>query len=104
MGKINVFIKDPCKPPRNVWISNTLKNLQSIVGGYIETVTLASDFVVICDEEGRLKGKEHNCILCGIDFVGTIILAGVDDEKFANVPMNYRKAKEMLPQLWEVEA
>lgn len=34
--------------------------LQSIVGGYIEVVSLHDGRLVVCDEEGKLKGKERN--------------------------------------------
>lgn len=36
-------------------IENTLEALQHEVGGYIETLTLTSDLVLIMDEEGCLK-------------------------------------------------
>ena len=35
--KIKVIVKDPGKPARVVWISNTLENLQRTVGGRIMT-------------------------------------------------------------------
>ena len=35
MGKISVLIKEPGRPPRHVYISNTLENLQSYVGGIL---------------------------------------------------------------------
>lgn len=53
--KISVIIKEPDKKPRHVYISNTLENLQKTVGGYIEVITLCSDLVVICNEEGKIK-------------------------------------------------
>lgn len=68
--KISVLIKEPGKAPRHVNISRTLYNLQKTVGGYIETVTLCSDLVIICNEEGRMKGLPHCCKICGVDFVG----------------------------------
>lgn len=83
-------------------ISDTLENLQKTVGGYIETVTLFSDLVVICDEEGRIKGKPHCCNICGVDFCGTVILAGVDGDEFADIPCEFADFKRMFPQLWEV--
>ena len=85
MGKIGVIIKEPGRVPRHVNISNTLENLQKTVGGYIETVTMCSDLVVICDEEGRIKGKPHCCNIGGVDFCGTVILAGVDGDEFADI-------------------
>ena len=102
MGKIGVIIKEPGRVPRHVNISDTLENLQKTVGGYIETVTLCSDLVVICDEEGRIKGKPHCCNIGGVDFVGTVILAGVDGDEFADIPCEYGDFKRLFPQLWEV--
>lgn len=83
---ISVLIKEPGKKPRRESIPNTLEALQKVVGGYIETVTFASDVVIICNEEGRLKNLPYNCNLFGIPFVGTIIFAGVDGEDFADLP------------------
>lgn len=101
MYKIKVLIKDPGKKPRSVSISHRLENLQKIVGGYIETVTFAEDLVIICNEEGRLQGLPYNCDICGVSFVGTIIFAGINGDEFADVPMSYSEAKEILPQLWK---
>jgi hypothetical protein len=74
------------------WISNTLPNLQKHVGGHIETVTLPGGVVVICDEEGRLKGKPHNCTVfpgaySAVEFVGDIVVCGVDGDDFADIAM-----------------
>ena len=66
------------------------------MGGYIETVTLAFDLVIICDEEGRLKGKEYNCTVCGVSFVGDIIVAGVQGDEFADLPLDYETMKSFL--------
>ena len=85
--KISVLRKAPGKAPERIEIENTLEALQWEVGGYIEAVTLpGKGAVVICDEEGRLKGKPANCRVCGILFVGTILIAGVDGEEFTDVP------------------
>lgn len=101
MKKIKVLIKDPGKKPRSVAVSNSLENLQKHVGGYIETVTIASNAVIICNEEGRLMGLPHNCNICGVDFVGTIIFAGVKGDNFVDFPADYQAAKKLFPQLWE---
>lgn len=102
MAKIGVIIKEPGRVPRHVNISDTLENFQKTVGGYIEIVTLCSDLVVICDEEGRIKGKPHCCNIGGVDFVGTVILAGVDGDEFADIPCRYGDFKRLFPQLWEI--
>lgn len=101
--KIRVLTKRPGQVPRSTWIENSLKNLQNYVGGYIETVTHAADCVVICDEEGRLNGKEYNCTICGVDFVGDIIICGVKEDEFADLPIEYNEAKKIFRNLWRQE-
>lgn len=102
--KISVLIKDPGKKPRHVHIENSLKNLQQTVEGRIETVTLASDTVIICNEEGRLLGLPYNCCFCGLDFVGTIVLAGVEGEDFGDLPGDFKTWKRLFAELWEDQA
>lgn len=102
-NKISVFIKEPGKVPRHVNISATLENLQKVVGGYIETVTLADDFVVICNEEGRLLGLEPCCEVCGINFVGPVIFAGRYGDDFCDVPIGFDELRREFPDLWDVK-
>lgn len=45
--------------------SYTLTEMQHYVGGYIETVSLGNDKVLIVDEEGKLQGKLPNMIATG---------------------------------------
>ncbi len=78
--------KKPGCAPEIIEVENTLKALQTEVGGYIETVTIASDAVVICNEEGRLCGLPYNCRFVGVDFVGTILVVGRDRDEFCDVP------------------
>lgn len=99
--KISVLIKEPGKSPRHVWISNTSENLQKTVGGYIESVTLATDMCIICNKEGRLMNLPHNCNVCGIDFVGTIILCGIAGEELADLPGDWESWKTCFRSLWE---
>lgn len=102
MNKIKVLIKRPGEPPRSVWISDTLENLQRTVGGYIEIVTLQRGLVVICDEEGRLKGKPYNCTVGGVSFVGDIVIAGQEGEELTDYPTDFQTIKAAYPELWEV--
>lgn len=77
--------KPGCKP-EVIDIDNTLEAFQSEVGGYIEVVTIATDAVIVCNEEGRLLGLPHNCRFCGVDFVGTILVVGYAGDTFCDVP------------------
>lgn len=78
--------KKPGCAPELIDIDNTLKALQAEVDGYIETVTIASDAVVICNEEGRLRGMSYNCLFFGMVFVGTILVVGRNKDEFCDVP------------------
>ena len=100
MRKIRVLIKRPGEMPYTAWMSDTLENLQRTVGGYIETVTLRRGLVVICDEEGRLKGYPHNCTIDGIEFVGVIIIAGVDGDEITSLLFGNYELRRLCPGLW----
>ncbi len=104
---IKVIMKRTYEPVgRLQHISNDLKTLQDMVGGYIETVTLRvkgpkaqgkeKTIVVISDEEGRLKGKDPNCEVMGVTFVGPIIVAGVSGDEFADVPLSLEEWTEIM--------
>lgn len=101
--KISALTKRPGCPPRHVWISDSLEALQKAVGGDIEMIA-RSEFVVICDEEGRLKDKPYNCTVFGYDLVGDIVIVGRDSEdtgELADLPYSWEEIKQIFPSLWE---
>lgn len=81
---MRAWMKTPGMAPHTVIIPNELKMLQQLVDGYIECVTYPG-FVVICDEEGLMKGKAYNCTIDGMPYVGTILAVGEDGEEFASI-------------------
>lgn len=83
---MKAIYKAPGRPPEPRDIPNTLAELQAMVGGYIETVTFATDAVVICNEEGRLLGLPQNCRFLGVDFVGPILIVGMNGDEFTDLP------------------
>lgn len=78
--------KKPGCAPEIIEVDNTLKAFQAEVDGYVETVTIASDAVIICNEEGRLYGLPYSCRFLGVDFVGTILVVGRNKDEFCDVP------------------
>lgn len=99
--KIRVITKRVGQPPRVVWMSNTLEAFQKAVGGYIETVSLMSDLVIVCDEEGRINDKHYNCSFANIPFFGDIIVVNVFRDKFCSVGTDlYRILKSCVPEWW----
>lgn len=83
---MKVIYKAPGQKPEIIDIPNTLEALQEKVGGYIETVTFATDACIICNEEGRLLGLPDNFWLLGVHFVGPILIVGIDGEEFTGLP------------------
>ena len=71
--------------------SNELTQLQSLVGGYIQAVTLPNGVTMWLNEEGKLHGLEHNSSAqrlfdrsfgAGYDLiVGDAVLMGGADEE-----------------------
>lgn len=93
-AKVRCIIKRPDEPVGHVTnISTRLENLQRIVDGYIETVTYCTDLVIICNEEGRLRGLPYNCTIAGVDFVGDIIVIGSDGEEFSDLKLSLKDWK-----------
>lgn len=74
------------KKPREGWkvteIQNELEALQQAVGGRLESVSLWADACVLCNEEGRIKGLPYNTTICGVSFVGPILIVGTAGEDF----------------------
>lgn len=53
-------------------------NLQEIVGGYVEVVHYRG-IAIVCDEEGKLKGKPVTLCLSSHVFVGTVCIGEFTD-------------------------
>ena len=70
-------------------ISNTLENLQRTVGGYIEVVKIGKGIIMICNEEGKLKGLPHNMFITGESIRGDIIICGENGEEFGDLPESF---------------
>lgn len=82
---MRAWMKAPGHDPHLVIIPNELEMLQQLVGGYIECVTIMPELVIICDEEGRLKGKPYNCTIDGMPYVGTIVAVSVNGDEFDSI-------------------
>ena len=92
-----VLKKEPGKDPVLTDIANTLEAFQKSVGGYIETVTIAEDLAIVCNEEGRIQSLPYNCTLLGdIDLYGTILIAGMKDDEFTDVSIMAVKVAEVV--------
>lgn len=82
---MKVLLKPVGRPFELREIPNSLKACQELVGGYIETVTLEEDLILVCNEEGLIRGLPSNPWL-GYDFRGDFFLVGRDEDAFTDVP------------------
>ena len=80
---IRIVVAEPGKLPAVSFISDSLKDMQQIVGGYIELFeTTESEIDLFCNEEGKLINLECNRFFPEIQDIicGPIIAIGHDDE------------------------
>lgn len=87
MTRIRVIVKQPGQPLTLRWIEDELERYQAVIGGYIETVPLdgVPGIVLICNEEGKLRGLEPNVINGADVIVGPVIAARVSGEDFGSL-------------------
>ena len=105
--KMRVLIKRPDEQFGHVCnISNRLENLQRTVGGYIETHTIATSadgkpIILVCNEEGKLKGLEHNFYLWDDEIVGTVFLCSAEGDELSDLPLTFGLAewKKLLEEM-----
>lgn len=83
--RIRILVYEPGKPGEMIEIDNELKDMQRIVGGYIEQVhvpVLARHWLfVICNEEGRLIGLQPN----RAGLVGTFFVVRALGEEYVSL-------------------
>lgn len=97
-AQILICVKYPGEEPRvEPLFDNTLEAFQEAVGGYIEAVTLCSDLVLICNEEGRIRGLPYNTTIAGCQFYGPVLAVGVKYDEFSSLKARHvRFVLEML--------
>ena len=102
--KIKALVKRPDEDYGHMtYISNTLENLQRTVEGYIEAVTYhpsiateTGSFIVICNDEGRIRNLPFNCWIGGNDFYGTIIVVEARGDEFTDLTMSMQSWKRLM--------
>lgn len=85
-----VLVVESRKKPYTKEISFSLESLQKEVGGYIQAIyPFEEPVALICDEEGKLNGKELNRALRDEEgniydvLAGTFLVVGLGEEDFA---------------------
>ena len=94
---IEVLLKKPNRHPKKVTIENSLEAMQRLVGGNIEVVQLY-DALLVCNEEGKLKGLEPNVVIGDDTICGSFFIAGDDYENadFISISKKQYLVKEFI--------
>lgn len=119
-NKIFGIIKEPGKKARAFAIENELRAMQKAVDGYIETVPVTETVRLVCNEEGKQLGMEHNFFLdvdgMAVKFsaepgpntvdeiVGPALFLQLDWERGEFESMDIDVMGELLNQLWALRA
>lgn len=90
---LTVLVVEPAKEPYVKEVGAELDDLQREVGGYIEAVSYyyGEPVAIICDETGKMRGKEPNRALRDrnghvYDVVcGRFLVVGIGEEDFSSL-------------------
>ena len=87
-----VLAIQPGKMPEQVELDGSLESMQAFVGGSIQAVYPFSDPVaIVCNDEGKLMGLEHNRALRDEDgniydiLCGPFFICGLGEDDFASL-------------------
>lgn len=101
-NKIKVIVVEAGKLPVTQYIGNDLKSMQSVVGGYIEEMSLSDNAVLVCNEEGKIQGLEANRRVGNDVIAGTFFIAG-DDGSEDLVSLTDEQIKHYTERFQEIE-
>ena len=96
-NKIRILVVEPFKEPYQIKIEHTSKNLQKVVGGYIEILQLEHTVDLICNDEGKINRLPLNRFVDYDIIAGTFIIAGhKDSETISLSRKQIKKYKEVF--------
>jgi hypothetical protein len=90
---MKILVVEPKTAPYVKEVSNSLEELQSIVGGDLQVIyPFNDDVALVCNESGKLLKLVTNRVLIGIDgdpfdvIVGTFFIVGLGIDDFEDLP------------------
>lgn len=90
---MKILYKVPDEPLRSMVIPNDLGVMQQLVDGYIESITLPDNLIVICNEEGKIRDMAKNFHVAALDdyIYGPALFMGADGEEFCSIKPEHEK-------------
>lgn len=85
MDKIKVMVKKVGENPEVVYIENDFREMQKLVGGYMERVPfwpqpISRNVDLMCNEEGKMIGLEPNFAIPGDVIMGDVFFSRHEGE------------------------
>lgn len=71
--------------PKIIEIKDKLEEYQKLVGGYIECVSIGSNIVLICNEDGRLTNSPNRNVSVYGMIYGDFLICKTDGDNFADI-------------------
>ena len=100
--EIKVLIVEPDQHPRIETIKNEYETMNKIVGGLIEEIHLDDYTVLICNEEGKLRGLQPNRQVGQDVIVGTFFIAS-DQGMEELVSLQEDQIEKYTKRFYEIE-
>ena len=82
---MKVVIKKVNENPVLTYINGDLKEMQEIVGGYIETFPVYDNILCVCNENGKLMGLRPNFKFGFDTIVGNVFFVAAGYEDFESL-------------------
>ena len=100
---MKILVCEAGKHPVVKEIEHTLKNLQSVVGGYIQALYPYEEMVsVVCNEDGIALNLPLNRIVEGYGVIrGTFFLCGLTEDDFCGLTDD--QIKRYSKQFWDIQ-
>lgn len=98
---MRIIVKEVGKNPKVKEITNELRVLQEIVGGYIECFNVIDTILCVCNEEGKLIGLPPNFIFNGSVIVGDVFFCAAGDEDFES--LNDDQLEFIMSDMFEIK-
>lgn len=84
--RIKILLIKAEGPAEVRYVRNELSDLQKLVGGYIEPMAFSANMVIVCDEEGLLKGKQQNPAYKSV--CGDFFICNTEGDEFTSLTDN----------------
>lgn len=67
-------------------VSNSLKTLQALVGGYIAVLRLHGNTVLVCNDDGIPLELPLNRYIAGVPIYGNFFIVNIEGKDFVSLP------------------